>query len=167
MGEGMKSESWRDRAVCLNRPTDEFFVGEYKRTTVTELKELCSHCPVKTECRAYIDTMEGSSYKDTWGIWAGETASERIARRASAKAEVTRPCRRPLARQYYRHLNRNEIPCVPCQQWKARRDAEQVRWDQAKEMLRQGHGIRETCITLGVNHHTLKRLRAEMNSSSI
>lgn len=162
----MRSETWRERAACRRQPTDLFFVKEYKREVINDLKEMCGHCPVKVECLSFADEMEGSSYKDTWGIYGGLTSSERIARRA-AKQRPTPPCNRALGRAYNRHLKRGEAPCAPCREWKARRDAEQIRWDHAKEMLRQGCGVKETCLTLGVNHHTLKRLRQEMQTDSI
>lgn len=160
------NDSWRSRAACRTQPTDPFFVKEYKREVVADLKELCSHCPVQQECLAFADEFEGASYKDTWGIYGGLTARERIERRA-ARMVKTPNCRRVSFRAWDRHVAKNEPPCELCAGWRARREADQVRWAEARAMVKQGGGIKETCLALGLHHKTLKRLLSEAEAPSL
>jgi transcription factor WhiB len=45
-------------------------------------KSLCVVCPVTEECRDYIDALEVQLPVGHWfGIWAGETPTERAVRR--------------------------------------------------------------------------------------
>jgi WhiB family transcriptional regulator, redox-sensing transcriptional regulator len=70
------NDDWRRRAACRDR--GELFYDAADHRAVAEAKAICAGCPVFERCRAFADETEGSFL---FGIWAGESASERRERR--------------------------------------------------------------------------------------
>lgn len=162
----MNSESWRQRAACRTMSTDTFFVREYDREAVQDVKEMCNNwCPVKDECLAFADSFE-NSFRGTFGIYGGLTPSERVDRRhgkVPAK-ECTSGGRR---RSYDRHIRLGETPCTSCAQWNARRDDEHKRWNTARKLIPTGLSNHAIEKLTGVHRDTVNRLRQEIAAASV
>lgn len=80
------SFDWQAEAACARHPeltTDDFFLEsrfqknspEY-RAAKARAKAVCDACPVKQACRDFAERTHQPE-----GIWGGETANERRARR--------------------------------------------------------------------------------------
>ena len=69
----MKNSEWRSRAACLGMPTDMFFLK--RGDSSKEAKEICSSCPVKTEC--LDEAVHINPIYDTYGIYGGKSSRER------------------------------------------------------------------------------------------
>jgi WhiB family transcriptional regulator, redox-sensing transcriptional regulator len=68
--------SWRERAACLEAPTDLFFPDVGK--TPHEARAYCARCEVTAECVAFAIETNSES-----GIWGGLSRDQR--RRISAQ----------------------------------------------------------------------------------
>jgi WhiB family redox-sensing transcriptional regulator len=69
----VKSEEWRDRALCRGRNTDIWFPVELGHSSTHRIaKATCERCEVSTECLAYA--MERG---ERWGIWGGLSEGQR------------------------------------------------------------------------------------------
>jgi len=64
-------EDWAGSAACRSSRPDELFV---KGAEQNRAKQLCSGCPVRTECLA-----EALDNQIEWGVWGGMTERERRA----------------------------------------------------------------------------------------
>jgi WhiB family redox-sensing transcriptional regulator len=67
----MWNEDWSGEALCNKARPDELFV---RGAAQHRAKQLCSGCPVKTECLA--EALDG---RMEWGVWGGMTERERRA----------------------------------------------------------------------------------------
>ena len=85
IGDSSIDWSWQKRASCAGKvPVSEFFQGAdtsvrnsgRRPRNIATLKELCRTCPVKFECSDHAN-----NYPEKWGVWAGETETERMIRR--------------------------------------------------------------------------------------
>ncbi|WP_199550273.1 WhiB family transcriptional regulator [Streptomyces sp. N35] len=98
-------------------------------TAITFAKTLCAHCPLQQACRTWARQHR------EWGLWGGETSSERAAAgfpplyferpgypRGSKTLGELRPCGTPAA--YRRHLRAGEEPCERCREAELRRQAQ-------------------------------------------
>lgn len=56
---------------------------------VAVLRQVCAACPLVRACRDYVDRLEGGS-RSAFGVWAGETPAERLARRRSERLAARR-----------------------------------------------------------------------------
>ncbi len=65
------NEQWADAASCRDLGPDELFV---RGAAQNRAKQICGHCPVKTECLA-----EALDNDLEWGVWGGMTERERRA----------------------------------------------------------------------------------------
>ncbi len=70
-------DDWRERGACRDENPSLFFAPDHesphqRRLRETAAKTICSHCPVRTACRAYA-VKTGELY----GIWGGTTERER------------------------------------------------------------------------------------------
>ena len=65
------NEQWADSAACKAARPDELFV---RGAAQNRAKQLCSQCPVRTECLA-----EALDNNIEWGVWGGMTERERRA----------------------------------------------------------------------------------------
>lgn len=65
-------------ALCVDHPEgpDLWFTSERQR----EAKAICRRCPALVACRAFGDEAE-SDLPYVVGVWGGESARERLARR--------------------------------------------------------------------------------------
>jgi len=63
------NDDWAKDARCKQGPRDALFV---RGAAQNQAKQLCSGCPVKTECLA-----EALDHKMEWGVWGGMTERER------------------------------------------------------------------------------------------
>lgn len=71
---------WRDLAACNGENPEIFFKGHMEKHAL----KVCATCPVIRECRTLIDHMEyGVADQYNYGVWAGETVKQRLARRAT------------------------------------------------------------------------------------
>lgn len=77
---------WQEDGLCRGMDSERFFTedrdhGQQRRASRTrEAKELCGRCPVAQACLDHALAVP-----ETYGIWGGATASERLqmlARRA-------------------------------------------------------------------------------------
>jgi WhiB family transcriptional regulator, redox-sensing transcriptional regulator len=64
-------EDWTPKAACRQATPDELFVRGAEQN---KAKQLCTGCPVKTECLA-----EALDNQIEWGVWGGMTERERRA----------------------------------------------------------------------------------------
>lgn len=64
-------DDWAAEAVCRQQAPDSLFVQGAKQN---QAKQLCSGCPVRTECLA-----EALDNEVEWGVWGGMTERERRA----------------------------------------------------------------------------------------
>ena len=64
-------EDWTPRAACRTASPDQLFVRGAEQN---KAKQLCSGCPVRTECLA-----EALDHQIEWGVWGGMTERERRA----------------------------------------------------------------------------------------
>jgi WhiB family transcriptional regulator, redox-sensing transcriptional regulator len=71
MGTIMWVEDWAPAAACREANPDELFVRGAEQN---KAKQLCSGCPVRTECLA-----EALDNQIEWGVWGGMTERERRA----------------------------------------------------------------------------------------
>ncbi len=67
----MWNEDWATKAMCNQARPDELFV---RGAAQNRAKQLCSGCPVRTECLA-----EALDNEIEWGVWGGMTERERRA----------------------------------------------------------------------------------------
>ena len=67
----MWNEDWSSKARCNETRPDALFVRGAQQNRA---KQLCSACPVKTECLA-----EALDHQVEWGVWGGMTERERRA----------------------------------------------------------------------------------------
>ena len=65
------NEEWAASATCQKSRPDELFVRGAEQN---KAKQLCSGCPVRTECLA-----EALDNQIEWGVWGGMTERERRA----------------------------------------------------------------------------------------
>lgn len=77
--------NWIYQAACREHEYPDEFHTEKEReqdALAPVLNEYCKRCPVKKECRAYIDEDERSKPTSLWfGFWAGEWKRDRARRR--------------------------------------------------------------------------------------
>jgi WhiB family redox-sensing transcriptional regulator len=64
-------EDWASAAACRESQPDQLFVRGAEQN---KAKQLCSGCPVRTECLA-----EALDNQIEWGVWGGMTERERRA----------------------------------------------------------------------------------------
>ena len=66
--------AWMDDAVCR--------AGEWDLMDTDMQQRTCVRCPVRDECRAYADQLEGRrNVKYLFDVWGGETPQQRASRR--------------------------------------------------------------------------------------
>jgi WhiB family redox-sensing transcriptional regulator len=65
------NDDWASVAQCKKATPDELFV---RGAAQNRAKQMCSGCPVKTECLA-----EALDNEIEWGVWGGMTERERRA----------------------------------------------------------------------------------------
>lgn len=74
---------WQDRALCAEIDPEAWFPA--KGGSMTAVKRLCARCDVRDECLEYaLDSCE------SWGIWGGLTAPERLILLAAREPGVPR-----------------------------------------------------------------------------
>ena len=64
-------EDWAPQAACRASEPDQLFVRGAEQN---KAKQVCSGCPVRTECLA-----EALDNQIEWGVWGGMTERERRA----------------------------------------------------------------------------------------
>ena len=69
---------WQSKAKCISLPSEIFFHpdaerGEFRRNREIFAKNICGQCPVLFICREFA--LVG---KETYGIWGGLSADERL-----------------------------------------------------------------------------------------
>lgn len=84
--------SWYEKAACKDTDPEMWF--GHGKGDVTVQRRLCAGCPVLARCRAEVDAEEQAEY-EVHGFWAGETASERMARRPNMTPRSEKPGRKP------------------------------------------------------------------------
>ena len=80
----LEAQEWRFDAACRDVDASVFFPerGEYGRA-----RAICSRCPVIDDCRAWNDRAEAGSGR-LFGVYAGESPAERVARRRLFSADA-------------------------------------------------------------------------------
>jgi WhiB family redox-sensing transcriptional regulator len=63
-------EPWQDRANCIGTDPEVFFPKIGKRSE--EAQEVCSHCPVTSQCLEYA-----RSHNERYGVWGGLSEADR------------------------------------------------------------------------------------------
>jgi len=63
---------WQNQALCRKFPDDDWFPAPSNSDAVTDLLQVCQHCPAKRSCLAAALAM-GEEY----GIWGGTTEADR------------------------------------------------------------------------------------------
>ncbi|GAB6901979.1 WhiB family transcriptional regulator [Kineosporia succinea] len=84
-----KGDDWRHEAACRDVDLEEiqFFPGDDEARNWDPMPALkvCSRCPVMQQCRIEADVSEGRADGKVQGVWGGETAGTRIARRRAKR----------------------------------------------------------------------------------
>lgn len=72
---------WRVQALCAQIDPEMFFPEKDGNTKeqARRAKQICSECPVRTECLQEALRLEGIMYGGRFGIWGGTTPHERAA----------------------------------------------------------------------------------------
>jgi WhiB family redox-sensing transcriptional regulator len=96
----MGAYDWQDKAACKGMDTDIFY--KLGKQEVQAAIEICLHCPVMLECRAYAIRYE-KEYPYRYGIFGGMRPEERTRGRKAA-------------RQNY-HAEVREIPLETVEEW--------------------------------------------------
>jgi WhiB family transcriptional regulator, redox-sensing transcriptional regulator len=85
-----EATAWIDRAACRGIGVELFYYAPHPDDQ-RRRKALCASCPVLLNCRKLVDRIERDkpqNERHCWGYWAGQTAKERIARRAARRARL-------------------------------------------------------------------------------
>jgi len=93
--------SWKEDALCKGTPT-ELYYPERRNLLAAELAELCYSCPVIVPCRAHGIKHE------TFGVWGGLNARERITERRKNGITATN-----IEMPYLRQLQYQQRPGTP------------------------------------------------------
>ena len=101
--------------------------------------------PLCTRCQLYMDRKEG------------------LAPRTLDKGCATPGRKRSVAR----HRAFGQPLCGPCQKSEDRREADEARWEQARQLIARGMSNHEVTLKVGCHRDTVKRLREEMQADSI
>jgi WhiB family redox-sensing transcriptional regulator len=79
---------WVEGAACRDADPELFFAGS--GSAYTEARAICAGCPVVAECRDYADRIEAAPRAyEMFGMFAGESPSERVRRRRSVSPTVS------------------------------------------------------------------------------
>lgn len=72
LAAAVRSQEWRDDALCAQTDPEAFFPK--KGGTTAEAERICSMCEVRAECLEYA-LVEGD--EDLHGVWGGASHRER------------------------------------------------------------------------------------------
>jgi hypothetical protein len=82
----MSAYAWMDSALCAQTDPD-LWHPEGAGDRYRHAKTICGNCPVRRECEAHADRLEGGSGADLrWGLWAARTVRDRKAAGGQAEA---------------------------------------------------------------------------------
>jgi WhiB family redox-sensing transcriptional regulator len=81
-------DAWKASARCSGVTHMMFPVGHKDITYITPAREICSQCPVTTECLDYALTFPAG---DMHGVWAGMTPRQLAAEQRRRKIRPTKP----------------------------------------------------------------------------
>ena len=112
---------WTDRAKCTEVDPDTCYPPSMCRLAEVDLaKGMCAECPVFWECRADVDEQENNArwYGGCHGIWAGETPTERVARR-KGNIPPASPESLRLAKATREEKEREKLAVTPRERWTA------------------------------------------------
>lgn len=120
---------WQAEASCQTENPELFYPGPGEFWIEIEAKRVCATCPVIDQCRDYADEFEGDRHA-VFGIFAGETATERRDRRKGRACCISCGIRCVSQTTFYQlpvEQREGKRPwksakqglCVPC--WKDRR----------------------------------------------
>ena len=75
--------TWMNDAACAGMSINIFFPRNADEGVFdfSIARVVCAGCPVKAECRAFIDRIETMPGNQAFGFWGGETPKERSKRR--------------------------------------------------------------------------------------
>ena len=76
--------AWRSAAACAGLGPDLFFDQSPRSEAIA--KRICAFCPVADECAEHAD-ING----ETFGLWGGQTESERASKTDAAASALGRP----------------------------------------------------------------------------
>ena len=73
--------NWREQALCAEVGDELFFTSNSHRFAAA--KKICAECPIFDLCHDMCERLEENitSPQYVWGIYAGETAMDRVKRR--------------------------------------------------------------------------------------
>ena len=77
IGDGL-GDAWRERAACLDTPSDLFFPDARGRTVakaIAPAQRICARCPVRAECYDY-----GVATNAPTGVWGGQPFGDLLAK---------------------------------------------------------------------------------------
>ncbi|RSS59550.1 WhiB family transcriptional regulator [Streptomyces sp. WAC01280] len=122
---------WDRSALCVGKPTNEFFPDPTDAEGHKAAVAVCGLCPVREECLAAALAEEGArGVSSRYGIRGGKTPTTRFhLYKATAKKRAQRrtavPAEKPAPREpakcgtrggYQRHRRNGEEACPPCRQ---------------------------------------------------
>jgi hypothetical protein len=58
----------------------------FDETRESEAKTICAHCPVKRDCLAFVNRLEGSGKPPMPGVWGGMNWADRVNWRKRTRA---------------------------------------------------------------------------------
>lgn len=82
------TNKWMQQANCKNK-TNQMFPKHHKDITyITQARQICANCPVKTECLNYALQYPPA---DMHGVWAGLTSRQLAAEQHRRQIKPTKP----------------------------------------------------------------------------
>lgn len=105
---------WMDNAACKGMDASLFYPGQGE--SVTEAKQTCMTCPVRSECREHA-----LNNHETYGVWGGLSERQRKnirwERRMGPKPRQRPPCGTMSGYRYHvRHLEPSCRSCLDANQ---------------------------------------------------
>jgi len=84
MLENKPDYRWQDDAICRGVPLNLFF-PERGEPVTSVIKDLCTECPVRTDC------LEYALHHERYGVWGGLTEDQRQKIRRERNIVVVTP----------------------------------------------------------------------------
>ena len=132
MMESLAQDAWMQEAACRAYPDSNWFEPYESHGEIAELIRICQSCPVLTQCRKWTERMEHGLKSKQFGVYGGETALQRSARRQGSllsKEKGSYPfgfqcsrCGIPMVNQSVKILPKGYAHrgakswCVPCEE---------------------------------------------------
>lgn len=130
--------TWFTKAACRGADNHPFYPENGERAAGAKAKEICSRCPVQSECLIFAIT-----HYEQEGIWGGLRQPER--RRFRRLIGWKPPVACGTTEGFTRHMSLGEEPCERCRaarrKYKAEHRAKQrkLHWANTPKKVKRDH----------------------------